>query len=121
MIVYTIASPHLTPVPALVKPPITKVYTRCQNLPNSSPTLVASTLDPIPNDDLPITFRKGKRQCVHHISFFCSYNHFSSHSCSFIASLNSISLPNNVPEALSHPSWRSAMIEEMDALNDNGT
>ena len=44
-----------------------------------------------------------------------------SHSCSFIASLDSISLPNNVPEALSHPSWRSAMIEEMDALNDNDT
>ena len=24
-------------------------------------------------------------------------------------------------EALSHPGWRSAMIEEMDALTDNGT
>ena len=45
----------------------------------------------------------------------------SSHSCSFIASLDSISLPNNVPEALSHCGWCSAMIEEMNALNDNGT
>ena len=45
----------------------------------------------------------------------------SSHSCSFIASLDSISLPNKVFEALAHPGWRSAMIEEMDALIDNGT
>ena len=51
----------------------------------------------------------------------CSYNHFSSHSCSFIASLDSISLPNKVFEALAHPSWSSVMIEEMDALTNNGT
>ena len=45
----------------------------------------------------------------------------SSHSCSFIASLYSISLPNKVSEALAQLGWRSAMIEEMDALTDNGT
>ena len=55
------------------------------------------------------------------MSSFFSYNHLSSHSCSFIASLDSISLPNNVHEALSHPGWHSAMVEEMQALNDNGT
>ena len=45
----------------------------------------------------------------------------SSQSCSLIASLDSISLPNKVFEALVHPGWCSAMIEEMDALTDNGT
>ena len=30
-------------------------------------------------------------------------------------------LLNNFHEALSHPGWRSAMIEEMNALNGNGT
>ena len=45
----------------------------------------------------------------------------SSHSYSFIASLDSVSLPNKVSEALTHPGWRSDMIEEMDALTDNGT
>ena len=38
------------------------------------------------------------------------------HSC-----LDSISLPNKISEALTHSGWRSAMIEEMDALTDNGT
>ena len=45
----------------------------------------------------------------------------SSSSCSFIVSLDSINLPNIVHEALSHPGWRSAMVNEMQALYDNGT
>ena len=62
---------------------------------------------------------KRKRQCAHPISLFVSYNHLS--SCSFIASLDFISLSNTIPEALSHPGWRSAMVDEMQALDDNGT
>ena len=45
----------------------------------------------------------------------------SSHSCSFIASLDSISLPNKVSETLAHLGWHSAMIKEINALTDNGT
>ena len=33
----------------------------------------------------------------------------------------SILLPNKVSEALAYPGWRSAMIEKMDALTNNGT
>ena len=29
-------------------------------------------------------------------------------------------MPNKVSEALTHPDWRSTMIEEMDAFTDNG-
>ena len=95
----------LVPTPALipVKPLITKVYYQRQNTPVSSPTLTASTLDPVSSDNLPIALRKGKRQCVHPISSFGLYNHLSSHSYSFIASLDSISLTNTAREALSHP------------------
>ena len=118
---YTIASPVVPPIPAPVKPPITQVYTRRQNPPIFGSPPATSTLDPIPDDYLPISLRKGRHQCVHPISSFCTYNQLSSQSCSFIASLDSISLPNTFQEALSHPSWRSAMIEEMDALNGNGT
>ena len=73
------------------------------------------------SDDLPIALCKGKRQCAHPISSFCSYDHLSSHSCSFIASLDSISVSKQVSEVFAHPGWRSAMIDEMDALIDNGT
>ena len=123
LLVYTIASPMVSLIPALapLKPPITHVYTQRYNPPVSSPPLAASTSDPVPDDDLPIALRKGRRQCVHPISPCCTYNQLSCQSCSFIASLNSISLPNTFQEALSHPSWRSAMIEEIDALNGNGT
>ena len=30
-------------------------------------------------------------------------------------------LPNTVREALSHPGWRSTMVDEMQDLDDNGT
>ena len=83
--------------------------------------MAASSSDPIQNDDLLIALRKGKRQCAHPSSSFVSYNHLSSSSCSFIASLDYISLPNTIHEALSHPSWRSAMVDKMQALDDNGT
>ena len=107
LFVYTLASlivsSEPTPVPAKVKPSITQVYTRRQHPPVSSPPLAASTSDTVLSDDLPIALHKGKCQCAHPISSFCSYDHLSSHSCSFIASLYSISLPNKVSKALAHP------------------
>ena len=39
----------------------------------------------------------------------------------FIASLDTISLPHSVCEDLSHPGWRSAIVQEMQALDDNDT
>ena len=128
LLVYTISSmasltplapPDPTPAPVPIKPLTTQVYFRRQNPPISSPTPTASSSNPIQNYDLPIALRKGRRQCARPISSFVSYIHLSSSSCSFIASLDSISLPNTVREALSHPSCRSAMIDEMQTLNDN--
>ena len=37
------------------------------------------------------------------------------------ATPDSISIPNTVHEALSHPDWCNAMMDKMQALNDNGT
>ena len=91
LLVYYVSLPVLTPIPIAVKPPITQVYSRRQNPLVLSPTPAASTLDLVFSDVLPIALRKGKLQCVHLIFSFCSYNHLSSYSCSFIASLDSIS------------------------------
>ena len=121
LLVYTLASPVLAFVSPLTKPFITQVYARRLHPPVISLPSAASTLDPVLSDDLPIALRKARRQCTHPISSFCSYNHFSSHSYSFITYLDSISSPSKVLEALAHPGWHSAMIEEMNALIDNGT
>ena len=125
LLVYTLASPIVSLEPALVpaqaKLPITQVYTRRQHSPVSSPPPTASTSDPDLNDDLLIALYKDKHQCAHLISSFFSYDHLSTNSYSFIASLDSILLPNKISEALTHPGWCSAMIDEMDALTDNGT
>ena len=127
LLVYTLVSPIVSSEPAhvlaQVKPPINQVYTRSQHPPVSSPPPVASTSDPVLSDDLPIVLRKGKGkgkpQCAHPISSFCSYDHLSSHS--LVLLLHLWILFRCVFEALAHPGWRSAMIEEMDALTVNGT
>ena len=103
LLVYTLASPAPAYVPPLTKSPITQVYARRLHPPVLSSPLAASTSDLVLNDDLLIALHKGTRQCTHPISSFCFYKHLSSHSCSFIASLDSISLPNKVSEALVHP------------------
>ena len=66
--------------------------------------------------------------CHHILVLLLRCYHLSSHTCSFIVlspliitSLDSISLPNKVSKVLAHLGWRSVMIEEMDALTDNGT
>ena len=121
LLVCTLVAPTPAFVPPLIKPPFTQVYTQRHQPPASSPPPTASTSNPILSDDLPIALHKGKCQCAHLISSFCSYDRLSSHSCYFIASLDSISLHNKVSKALSHSGWCSAMIEEIDALIDNGT
>ena len=130
LLAYTVSLPiptlapapiFIAPAPVPIKSPITQAYSWRQNPPVSSPTSAASSSDPVENDDLLIALRKGKHQCAYPISSFVSYNHLSSSSCSFIASLDSIYLPHTVCEALSHLGWRSAMVDEMQALDDNGT
>lgn len=38
-----------------------------------------------------------------------------------LSSLSSVSIPKHVGDALSHPGWRQAMLEEMCALQSSGT
>lgn len=67
-------------------------------------------------------FKKGIDATVTYpISLFVSYDHLPPSSCSFITFIDSISLPKTVKEAMSHHEWYNAMIEEMKALDHNGT
>ena len=124
LLVYTITSATCSPeVFPLIKPSILQVYSRQQDPPATCSAPVSSSLsDPNSRDhDLPIAFRKGKRQCTYPISSFVSYDHLSPSSFSFVASLDRVSIPKTVQEALSHPGWRNAMIEYMNVLDANGT
>ena len=77
-----------------------------------------------PSDsDWPIAIRKGTRSSrnPHPIYNFLSYHRLSPSYSSFVFSLSSHSVPSNIHEALSHPGWRQAMIDEMQALEHSGT
>lgn len=72
--------------------------------------------------DVPIATRKGVRSCTQHpISKFVSYSRLSPSHNVFVSKLASVSVPNNVQEALTDPEWKHAMLEEMKALHKNNT
>ena len=108
---------------APVKPPIVQVYPQCPVTIDTCPAPAPSSSDPSCDLDLPISLRKSKRHCksTYSIANFVSYDHLSSSSSVFVASIDSISAPKTVTEALNHPSWKNAMLEEIRALEDNHT
>ncbi|KAK2418425.1 putative mitochondrial protein [Trifolium repens] len=78
---------------------------------------------PAPAPDVPIVIRKGNRSTrnPHPIYNFLSYHRLSPTYCAFVSALSSVSIPKTIQEALSHPGWRQAIIDEMSALDSNGT
>ncbi|RVX10877.1 Retrovirus-related Pol polyprotein from transposon TNT 1-94 [Vitis vinifera] len=111
-----------------------QVYHRCYRVtvPPSLAEVPADSL-PIPSAspaptlplsaDLPIALRKGNRSTrnPHPIFNFLSYHRLSSPYFAFISAISSVSFPKSTPEALSHPGWRQAMVDEMTALHSNDT
>ena len=87
-------------------------------VPDSSNATVLS-----PADQFPIAIRKGMRSTrnPHPIYNFLSYHRLYPSYYAFVSTLSSVSVPCNVHEALSHPGWRQAMVEEMSALHHNHT
>ncbi|KAJ9672101.1 hypothetical protein PVL29_025662 [Vitis rotundifolia] len=105
--------------PRVVAPlPFTEAPADSLPIPSASP---APAL-PSPTD-LPIAVRKGIRSTrnPHPIYNFLSYHRLSSPYSAFVSAISSVSLPKSTHEALSHPGWRQAMVDEMAALHSNGT
>ncbi|RVW72247.1 Retrovirus-related Pol polyprotein from transposon TNT 1-94 [Vitis vinifera] len=91
---------------------------------DSLPIPSASPAPALPSPhDLPIAVRKGTRSTrnPHPIYNFLSYHRLSSPYSAFVSAISSVSLPKSTHEALYHPGWRQAMVDEMAALHSNGT
>ena len=58
---------------------------------------------------------------LHPIQKYMSYNALSSSYRAFVTSLDRVQIPKNIQEALEIPEWRTAVMEEMRALEKNGT
>ena len=132
-LIYTVSYPTSTASSDPPRPLITYVYT-CRDKPPQSNVagpqpadllLATSSLPASASSDsdldLPIALRKDKHNCTHPISSFVSYNHLSQSTHSFVTSLDSMTIPKILDKALSHNGWRTAMEEEMSALEANGT
>ena len=103
---------------AVVPFPFAEAPVDSLSLPSASPTPVLPVAD-----DLPIALRKGNRSTSnpHPIYNFLSYHRLSSTYSAFVSTISTVSLPKNTNEALSHPGWRQAMVDEMAALHSNDT
>jgi len=89
----------------------------------SIPILSPIVDPPDPSIDLPIALRKGNRSTSnpYPIYNFLSYYRLSPLHHAFVSAVSTISIPKTVKEALSHPGWRQAMIDEMNALESSST
>jgi len=93
-------------------PPITN------NSTNHEGTSPSPTVEP----DLPIAIRKGIRSTcnpsAHYIAL--SYHRLSQPFYTHLSSISFVFIPKFVGDALAHPGWRQAMLDEMNALQNNG-
>ncbi|CAH9069280.1 unnamed protein product [Cuscuta europaea] len=134
--------PHLTPLSPL-SPPLSSAkplitYQRRprsapnEDVPNSDPADSPPAPAPLPTPDqheapaqpdLPIATGKGIRSTrnPHPIYNCLSYHRLSPSHYAFVSSISSVSIPKTVQEALAHPGWRRAMLDEMAALEINRT
>nr|XP_009802651.1 PREDICTED: vegetative cell wall protein gp1-like [Nicotiana sylvestris] len=118
--------PPPSPVQPSTAPPLLTYHRRPP--PASGPADSRPAPDPTNNADLspfnqPIALRKGIPSTLnpnpHCIGL--SYHRLSSSHCAFVSSLSYVSIPKSTGEALSHPGWRQAMIDEMSVLHTSGT
>ena len=91
----------------------------------SNPSLQSESHVNNDDQDLPIAVRKGIRECTNQplypLTHFLSFKKFSPSHKAFLVSLNTISIPTTVSEALTNEKWKQAMNVEMKALEKNKT
>ncbi|XP_070043872.1 classical arabinogalactan protein 9-like [Nicotiana tomentosiformis] len=127
-----VAPPPIAPVPPHnpVQPSAAPPFLTYHRRPHlaSGPGDSRPASDSAPTADLsplsqPIALRKGIRSTLnpnpHYVGL--SYHRLSSPHYAFISSLSTVSIPKSTGEALSHPGWRHAMIDEMSALHASDT
>ena len=90
---------------------------------NIDQVTVFDTHDSEPDDlELPIALRKKPRSCtLHPISKVISYNALSRTCHAFTTDLDRTIIPKDIHEARAIPEWNHAVMEEMNALEKNGT
>ena len=97
--------PSATP-PRLLQVYTRRTYTNTRPPADSFPMAPSSTMPVLPSPtDLPIAIRKGTHSSrnLHPIYNFLTYHRLSSSYSVFVSTLSSVSVPQTVHEALSHP------------------
>ena len=113
--------------------PTFQVYSRHQTfhhpfddsllVPTSHPPPTPIVGPPTVKPDLPIAIRKGIHSTRNHSPHYTALNYHklsqSFYTC--LSSISSVSIPKSIGDALAHPGWHQAMLDEMNALQNNET
>ena len=91
----------------------------------SNPSLQSESYVNNDDQDLPIIVRKWIKECTNRplypLTHFLSFKKISPSHRAFLVSLNTISIPTTVSEALTNEKWKQAMNVEMEVLKKNKT
>ncbi|CAN0910966.1 Retrovirus-related Pol polyprotein from transposon TNT 1-94 [Linum grandiflorum] len=83
-------------------------------------TVTEDTIAPPEDLNWPIAVRKGVRECTRHpIQRYVNYGRLSPEFQAFTTHLDST--PRSIEEAMKIPEWRKAVLDEIQALEANGT
>ena len=112
------SSDALNPDPKPSSPSSSEVIPQLGKPSSPSPSEVIPQSGTSSDLDLHVALRKATRSCTtrHPINNVVSYSHLSPIYQTFISNLTTECIPKHVSEALTHPKWREAMLEEMTAL-----
>ena len=78
---------------------------------------------PIVEPDIPIVIRKSTRSTRNPSPHYnvSSYHRLFQLFYTCLSSISFVSIPKSVGDALAHPGWRRATLDEMNVLQNNGT
>jgi len=114
----------MSSVPANSPPPPPLQVYHCSHHPQDDSLLVPDPLSlpaPIVEPDIPIALHKGMHSTLNPYYNVLSYHRLCQSFYICLSSISSVSIPKSVGDALAHPGWRQAMLDEMSALQNNGT
>ena len=111
------------------QPPSESFVPQATDTPNQSPIEDGPAVVSEPRKQLPLRQTRGipkptyepelSSKVKYPMSHYVSNHHLSESNKSFVNQLSTVSIPNNVQEALADPRWKAAMNEEMKSLQKN--
>lgn len=112
------------------QPSVSRFVPESSDVPHGNSSISNPTFKPIKNSviphdtdlDIPVAIRKGVLSCTPHpVAKYLSYHRLFINYKAFTSKVSHLFIPKIIEEALGHPQWKVAAMEQMRTLNNNRT